>query len=138
MAVFLDTGFILALKNEDDKNHENAQSLMRDFLLNKYGTIYFNAFIYNEIVTLASVRIRNFDFTLNVATYLHKTDHLTMLWLLREDFLNAKELFLKHAKRGLTFTDCTILAQCNRVNCKFLATYDSHFDGLLETKFKSE
>jgi len=34
MAVFLDTGFILALKNKDDKNFAIAQSWMKRFLKN--------------------------------------------------------------------------------------------------------
>ncbi len=61
MAVFLDTGFLLAVKNKDDKNFQTAQSWMKRFLKNEFGVIYTSTLVFNELVTLALVRIKRPD-----------------------------------------------------------------------------
>ena len=53
MAVFLDTGFLLAVKNKDDKNFQTAQSWMRRFLKNEFGVIYTSTLVFNEIYDLS-------------------------------------------------------------------------------------
>ncbi len=133
MAVFLDTGFLLAFKNEDDKNHQNAQELMKEFLTNKYGLIYTSTFVFDEIVTLALVRIRNIEFALDMGNYLLSSPRITILSLSKQDFQETWNIFKKYAKKGLSFTDCSILVQCRRTDCQYVATYDSHFKGLIGT-----
>jgi len=46
MAVFLDTGFLLAVKNKDDKNFQIAQSWMRRFLKNEFGEIFTSTLVF--------------------------------------------------------------------------------------------
>jgi len=133
MAVFLDTGFILALKNEDDKNFEEAQSWMRRFLKNEFGQIYTSTFVFDEIVTLALVRIKRADFAKDIGSYILESTKINMVGFTEGDFLNTWKMFNKYIEKRLSFTDCTILVQCKRLNCDFLATFDSHFKGLIST-----
>ncbi len=131
MAVFLDTGFLLALKNEDDKNFTIAQSWMERFLKNEFGQIYTSVFIFNELVTLALVRIKRPDFAKNIGEYILESPRINLIGFTDEDFNKAWILFQKYVEKRLSFIDCSILVQCERLNCQFLATFDKHFKGLI-------
>ncbi len=131
MAIFLDTGFLLALKNEDDKNFAIAQSWMERFLKNEFGQIYTSVFIFNELVTLALVRIKRPDFAKNIGEYILESPRINLIGFTDEDFNKAWILFQKYVEKRLSFTDCSILVQCERLNCQFLATFDKHFKGLI-------
>ena len=133
MGVFLDTGFILALKNKDDKNFTIAQTWMKRFLKNEFGKIYTSIFVFNEIVTLALIRIKRADFAKNLGNYLLNSPRITLIGLINEDFNKSWEYFQKFIEKRLSFTDCSILVHCERVDCNFLATFDSHFKGLIAT-----
>ena len=131
LAVFLDTGFFLAVKNKDDKNFQTAQSWMRRFLKNEFGEIYTSTFVFNELVTLALVRIKRSDFAINLGNYILKSKKIKIISFTDEDFKNSWKIFQKYKEKRLTFTDCSILVHCKRLNCNFLATFDTHFKGLI-------
>jgi len=133
MAVFLDTGFILALKNKDDKNFAIAQSWMKRFLKNEFGQIYTSSFVFDELVTVALVRIKRPDFAISIGNYVLKSPRINIIGFTNEDFNSTWVLFQKNIEKRLSFTDCTILVQCERLNCQFLATFDKHFKGLITT-----
>jgi predicted nucleic acid-binding protein len=133
VAVFLDTGFLLALKNKNDKNFKNAQSWMRRFLKNEFGQIFTSTFVFNELVTLALVKIKRADFAINLGEYLLKSQKIRIINFTDRDFHNAWENFQKYKEKRLSFTDCSILVQCERLNCSFLATFDNHFKGLISS-----
>jgi len=131
MAVFLDTGFLLAVKNKDDKNFQTAQSWMRRFLKNEFGEIYTSTLVFNELVTLALIRIKLPDFATNLGNYILKSKRIKLISLTDADFKNSWEIFQKYKNKRLSFTDSTILTHCKRLNCNFLATFDNHFKGLI-------
>lgn len=133
MAIFFDTGFFIALKNTRDIHHFEAQHSMRDFLTQKYGRLYSSTFIFDELVTLALSRLHNPSFAINLGKYLLNSPRITLLSISIEDFQKSWLFFQKFASKGLSFTDCTILVQCQRLDCQYLATYDSHFHGLITT-----
>ncbi|MFX1569778.1 MAG: type II toxin-antitoxin system VapC family toxin [Promethearchaeota archaeon] len=131
MVVFLDTGFLLAVKNRDDMNFEIAQSWMRRFLKNEFGEIITSTLVFNELVTLALVRIKRSDFAINLGNYILKSRKIKLISLTDDDFKNSWETFIKYKEKRLSFTDCAILTHCTRLNCNFLATFDKHFKGLI-------
>lgn len=133
MGVFLDTGFILAFKNVNDKNHDIAQNWMKRFLKNEFGEIYTSTYVFDELVTLALVRLRNEEFAKNIGEYLLNSLRIQIINLDQKDFLNSWDLFQKYIKKGLSFTDCTILTVSKRLKCKIIATFDKHFEGLIGT-----
>ena len=82
---------------------------------------------------LSRVRIRIIEFALDMGNFLLSSPRITILSLSKQDFQETWELFKKYAKIGLSFTDCSILVQCRRIDCQYVATYDSHFKGLIGT-----
>ncbi len=133
MGVFLDTGFLIALKNNDDKNFNPAQSWMKRFLKNEFGEIYTSTFVFDEVVTLALVRLKNIKFAKDMGSYLLSSPRINLIEVTKEDFKKAWEFFKKYGNKRLSFTDCTIIALYNRLGCKFLGTFDHHFKGILPT-----
>ncbi len=131
MAVFLDTGFILAVKNKDDKNFQIAQSWMKRFLKNEFGEIFTSTLVFNELVTLALVRLKNPDFAINLGNFVLKSKKIKIISFTDNDFKNSWEIFQKYREKRLSFTDSSILIHCERLNCNFLATFDKHFKGLI-------
>lgn len=133
MAVFLDTGFILALKNKDDKNFDIAQSWMKRFLKNEFGVVYTSTLVFNELVTLALIRIKRADFAINIGNFILKSNKIKVISLTDDDFKSSWKTFQKFTEKRLSFTDSTILTHCERLNCNFLATFDNHFKGLIRS-----
>ncbi len=93
MSVFLDTGFILALKNSVDKNFESTQFWMRRFLKNEFRQIYTSFFIFNELVTFTLIRIKNPNFTKNIREHILISQKINLLNVDQEDFDNACTYF---------------------------------------------
>lgn len=99
MAVFLDTGFLLAVKNKDDKNFQIAQSWMRSFLKNEFGEIYTSTLVFNELVTLALVRIKHPDFAINLGNYILKSRKIKLISFTDDDFKNSWRSFKNIRKK---------------------------------------
>lgn len=137
MAVFLDTSFLLALKNKDDKNHKDAKNWMKRFLKNEFGKIYVSTFVFDELVTISMIRVNNMSFTQRLGNYIMSSSRINVINVNRNDFHETWSLFKKYGKSGLSFTDCSILAQCKQLRCNLVATYDSHFNGLIGTNLES-
>ena len=117
----------------DDKNHDIAQNWMIRFLKNEFGEIYTSTYVFDELVTLALVRLRNKEFAKNIGEYLLNSLRIQIISLNQKDFLKSWNLFQKYIKKGVSFTDCTILTLSERLKCNIIATFDNHFEGLIGT-----
>ena len=132
MVVFLDTSFILAVRNSDDNNHTKATRIMKDCLSGKFGRIIVSNFVFDETVTLTLVRTHNKDLVKDIGNYIFNSSRIHLLHLSETEFLATWELFLKYFEKGLSFTDCSILVMAKLFESNvFIATFDSHFKGLI-------
>ncbi len=131
--MFLDTGFILAIKNRDDEHHVLAKEWMTRFLKNEFGIIYTSTFIFDEVVTLALVRLKRDDLAISVGKYILDSPRIHLVDLTPDEFQPAWRLFQRHATKRLSFTDCSVLVHVERLGCQMVATFDEHFDGLVPT-----
>ena len=132
MGVFLDTGFILAMKLKDDRNHSDSKFWMERFLKKEYGSILTSTYVFDEVMTLILTRIKNEQMAIEIGEALLTSSYITIIHLDEIDFKETWQNFRKYAKKELSFTDCSILTICKKMNCNFLATYDKHFNGLIK------
>ena len=133
MVVILDTGFILALRNKNDQNHEIAINLMKNSLLKGiYGRIILTDYVYDELMTLILVRIKNKQFALDTKNFLLKSKKLTLMKITDEVFKFTLLEFERYFDQKLSFTDCTFLA-LNKIFTSnyFCATFDTTLDKLV-------
>lgn len=132
MVVFLDTGFILAIRNSDDNNHVKATEIMKECLSGKFGRIIVSNFIFDETVTLTLVRTHNKNLVEDIGNYILNSSRINILHLSETEFLATWELFIKYFEKGLSFTDCSTLVMAKLFESNvYIATFDSHFKGLL-------
>ncbi|MFX0171215.1 MAG: type II toxin-antitoxin system VapC family toxin [Candidatus Hodarchaeota archaeon] len=132
MVVFLDTGFILAIRNSDDINHIKATKSMRECLSGKYGKIIVSNFVFDETVTLTLMRTHNKNLVKDIGDYILNSPRIILLHLSETEFLATWELFLKYFENGLSFTDCSLLVMAKLFESNvYIATFDRHFKGLL-------
>lgn len=132
MVVFLDTGFILAIRNSDDTYHAKATEIMKDCLSGKFGKIIVSNFVFDETVTLTLVRTHNKELVEDISNYIFNSPRIKLLHLSETEFLATWELFLKYFENGLSFTDCSILVMSKLFESNvYIATFDSHFKGLI-------
>ena len=132
MVVFLDTGFILAIRNSDDNNHVKATDIMKECLSGKFGRIIVSNFVFDESVTLTLVRTHNKNLVKDIGNYIFNSPRINLLHLSETEFLATWELFLKYFEKRLSFTDCSILVMTKLFESNvYIATFDNHFKGLI-------
>ena len=104
MVVFLDTGFLLALRNVDDINHSKAiNAFKNEILKGKYGKIIVTDYVFNEIMTLIMVRIKNVEFAKKTSSFIINSPRVNLLFITEEIFKWSTGSFLCWPKNGLPF-----------------------------------
>jgi len=132
MAVFIDTGIFVAVRNRKDRNHQRARELMKRALMAEFGVIHTSDYVVDEAVTTALARTRNHQIAVNTGRYILDSERIEKLAISREDFNLAWSKFETVKDRFLSFTDCTCLALMERRGIERIMSFDSHFDGLAE------
>ena len=132
VAVFIDTGIFVAVRNKKDRNHRRATELMRRALVAEFGIIHTSDYVIDEAVTTALARTRNHQIAVNTGKYILDSPRIERLSVSQEDFALAWAKFQSVRDRLLSFTDCTSLALMERHGIKRILSFDSHFDGLAE------
>ena len=135
MVVFLDTGFILALRNKDDVNYPIAKNIYKNQILQgQYGKIIVTDYVYDEIMTLIVVRIKSSKFAKKTSKFVLNTPRITFLFITEEIFKESCVVFIKYFEQELSFTDCTFLAFRKKFPKNFhLATFDENLAKLTPT-----
>lgn len=131
MAIFLDTGIFVAVRNVDDEYHERSRELMKGALEGKFGRIYTSDYVIDEAITTALVRTRRHDLAVDVGEYIIKSPRISKLPVTKEVFDAAWETFTRLKDQPMSFTDCTSLALIERHNIRNIMSFDSGFDGLV-------
>jgi len=132
MAVFIDTGVFIALRNADDELHTRSKELMKKALKAEFGRIYTSDYIIDEAITTALVRTRRHDLAMDVGKYIIESPRLTKLWTTKDIFETAWKKFKTLKDKPLSFTDYTTLAHTEKNHIKQIISFDSGFDGLIQ------
>jgi predicted nucleic acid-binding protein len=132
MAVFVDTGVFVAVRNRKDRNHQRAKDLMRSALRAEYGIIHTSDYVVDEAITTALSRTRNHQIAVNTGTYILSSPRIETLPISQEDFKLAWSKFQTMRDKFLSFTDCTSLAIMEKRGIERIMSFDSEFDGLVE------
>jgi predicted nucleic acid-binding protein len=132
MAVFIDTGVFVALRNADDELHTRSRELMKKALKGEYGRTYTSDYVVDEAITTALVRTRRHDLAVDIGKYIIESPRITKLWTTKEAFDLAWEKFRAFADKPLSFSDCVSLALMEKNRVNQMMSFDSGFDGLIQ------
>jgi len=131
MAVFIDTGIFVGLRNADDEFHERSKDLIKRALKGEFGRIYTSDYVIDEAVTTALVRTRRQELAVDIGKYILESPRIIKLWTTKEIFEDAWKKFQTLKDKPLSFIDCTTLAHIEKNRVKQIMSYDSGFDGLI-------
>lgn len=131
MAIFIDTGVFIAVRNADDEVHDRSKELMRKALKADYGKIYTSDYVIDEAVTTALIRTRRHELAVDVGRYIIESPRIIKLWTTKEIFELAWQKFKTLKDKPLSFTDCITLAHMQQNRIEQILSFDSGFDGLV-------
>ena len=125
MALFLDTGFLIALELSGDHHHKSAATFWKNFSLASEPLVT-TSYVIDETHTFfnsrgfkaKAVEIGDRLMSSRVVTVVH-VDHA----LFREGF----EFFRQHADKRYSLTDCISFAVMRKQTNKQALTFDRHF-----------
>lgn len=123
-AVFIDTGFWIALLDARDRNHAAARVAIRPLLENRRN--YLSDFIVFETITYLNCSLKRHDLAIR---FLDKTRNPVLNVLSVDEAIKADALlwFRKYSDKHLSMTDCTSFALMTRNDIRDYAGFDSHF-----------
>ncbi len=138
MPAFIDSGMFVAAYNTRDSNHKSAQEIIKAAIDGRHGPLYTSDYVFDEAVTLMLARTKNPKHALGLGLFIlgdpsKQAESFAQMISVDEDaFKESWSLFRKYAARGLSFTDCTILALMKRENIDTLLSFDRSFDGIVQ------
>ena len=133
MAIFLDSGFFIALYNKLDENHQAAKKLMEELLNGAYGKAYTSSFILDEVVSY-SLRKLGLEHSIKIEHIIQDSGLVDMLPVGDAFFAEAKIFFKKHPSLELTLTDWTNISIMLLNGIDMILSFDSGFDKLINIK----
>ncbi len=131
MAVFVDTGIFVALRNADDDFHARSKELMKCGLRGEFGRLYTSDYIVDEAVTTALVRTKRHELAVDLGKYIIESPRITKMWIGEDSFNEAWIKFGVLKDKPLSFTDCTSIALIEKSGIKQIMSFDCGFDGLI-------
>lgn len=121
--VFVDTSAFIALLNRSDQNHQSAQRIWRELLLNKTD-LYCTSYVLVETVALVQNRL---------GLEIVRTFNDDVIPLLRIEWVNPSlhqkgmSTLLTEKRRHLSLVDCVSFAAAKQSNLTNIFAFDHHF-----------
>lgn len=132
MAVFIDTGIFVALRNADDEFHIRSKELMKRALKGEFGGVFTSDYVIDEAITTALVRTRRHDLAVDLGKYIIESPRIAKLWTTEDTFDVAWKKFQTFKDKPLSFSDCVSLALMEKNRIKQIISFDSGFNGLTQ------
>lgn len=126
MAVFIDTGILVALHNRRDTLHARSKAIMARIRNKEYGAMFTSDYVLDEATQVVLSRTRDRRLSQDLLSLcLGSGEALAILNVDDEDFVQASRLFLESDE--LSFTDCSTVVLMHRQGIEYVATFDSDF-----------
>ena len=121
--VFVDTSVFCARYARGDAYHQTASRLWTE--LDGTPLITTNH-VLEESLTLLARRV-GYPFAANLASHVHASVELDVIYTTREEEQDALPFFKKFADQRVGFTDCISFAVMRRYGIRTAFTFDRHF-----------
>jgi predicted nucleic acid-binding protein len=135
MSVFVDTGVFFAHHDTDAEHHDRAVDAFDELLDGEYGQPYTNDYVLDETVTLTRTT-GSFEATDAVARRIlgeKPFPHVVeMLHIEPDDVRASLDTLRRYDDHDLSFTDATIITQCESRGIDAVLSFDTDFDGLVD------
>jgi hypothetical protein len=136
MSVLVDTGVFFAHHDRDAEHHDAAVDAFDELLDGEYGQPYTNDYVLDETVTLTRTRTGSFEAADAVARRILGEGSfppvVEMLHVEPDDVRASLGVFRRYDDHDLSFTDATVVAQCESRGIDAVLTFDADFDGVVD------
>ena len=135
MSVFIDSSVIIALINTKDKSHARARMIFTELGKAAYGKRITLDYVMDEVLTTLWQHTHQKQVVSDAYKLIRNTpdfirfEYMTPL-LIDKAWRKWKKL-AHWPKKPLSFTDSCILSFMEKHKVKYLASFDSDFDGLV-------
>ena len=129
MKLFLDTGGLLSVFDQDDTDHSTCSDFWKQLLDERSYEPVTSDYILDELTTRIRRRVshRKALETLNVLLELVARHRLSLVWIDEDRFIRARRIFERFHDHDFSFTDCTSFAICRQDNIQYAFALDHHF-----------
>lgn len=107
---------------------------MTESLKGIFGKLVVTNYVVDEVLTLAMVRTKSYKYGEKILKVIRsEKDEKKIFYevtIQNEMITKTEELFKKYCLKGLSFTDCSLLAVSEILNVEYLATFSAEFRGL--------
>ena len=134
MTVLIDTGVLYADHDRDAERHETARGAPAAVYDGDFGQPYVSDYIFDEAVTLTRTRAGSVGPAQALSEKLRGVDPYPQCYevvhIAPALFDDAIDLFETYDDQGLSFTDATTVAVCERHGIDAIMSFDDDFDGV--------
>ena len=132
--ILFDSGPLLAYVNDQDPRHESAVEIMTEALKGAYGKLVVTNYVIDEVLTLATVRTKSCKYGEEILKTVREEKNGKRIFfelvLETKTIAKTEELFIKYCSKGLSFTDCSLLAVIDQLEIDYLFTFSVEFKGI--------
>lgn len=126
--VFVDTSFLFAYYNSEDKYHHSA----RDYFDNVKSQTYplgflLTDYIFDELITLILIKTKNKAQAIFTGNSILNSQTLKLIYLKEETISKAWTKFCGYLDKQWSFTDCTSMVFMEENGLQKVACFDDHF-----------
>jgi len=135
LGILLDTGFIYALKDENDPYHLQAIKIFKTINWDELSPVITNNLVINEVITLAVYRsLGNKKILEALKNLIWGTEKFfRVLEVPFEDYEEISKILLQYisSKKLISFVDASLIFSAKILKYDQIISFDSHFDGIL-------
>ncbi|MHA1970080.1 MAG: type II toxin-antitoxin system VapC family toxin [Candidatus Hodarchaeales archaeon] len=136
MSIFVDTGIWVGFFNLDDEQAARSSEIIEEIQKGEYGVAWTSTFVLDELYTFlerktndAHLAIEAIKVVLGEFTPLKPFAKLYPISI--ENCVQTLTLAEKYSDKRMSFTDLTSILICQKLKISYIASYDSHFKGLI-------
>lgn len=132
--IIVDTGVLVGYLDRDDPLQTRAEAAMDEAWSGAHGAVVSADVVVQEGMNFLRRKVRREELSREFAGWFEAGDdraEIDLLWTDETLFREAIEIHFFDYRRGLSLTDCTLIAHARRRDAKIL-TFDGGFDGIVE------
>ena len=125
-AVFLDTGYFLALELSNDQNHQKAIRHWKT-VVDSLPPLVTTSYVFDEVVTFFNSRGHH-EKAIEVGGYLLRSPSVQFIHVDEKLFFQGWSYFKQHQDKEYSLTDCLSFVVMHNFGIKTAYAFDRHFE----------
>lgn len=136
MSIFIDTGIWVGFFNLDDKQAARSSEIIEEIQKGVYGVAWTSTFVLDELYTFLERKTNDTQLAIEaikvvLGKYTSLKPFVKVYPISIENCVQTLNLAEKYSDKRMSFTDLTSILICQNLKMGYMASYDSHFKGLI-------